>query len=117
MPPNQFPAPNGQIGETKLRIRGSRFNVVHYTKDQLSRVEESQAQKLLTFLKSLGIQAFIVTNTQLHDDRIFGNRRHSYGPSVNDFMKAGTGCHELHNIATTTGLSSKQDKLDWLVQF
>ena len=117
MPPGQFPTSNGQAGETEIHTRGSRFSVVHYTKDQLSRVDENQAEQLLTFLRGMGIQAFIVTNAQLHNDRIFGNRRHSYGPFVNDFMKAGTGCHELHNIATTTGLSSKQDKLDWLVQF
>ena len=117
MPPSQFPRSNGAEGETAVDIRGGRFSVIHYMKDKLSNIPEAHTFGLSNFLWERYFKAFIITNDQQCDDRVFGAKGHLYGPFTKDIIGAGTGKHELLNLATSRGLSNSRDKLDWIVQF
>ena len=84
MPPSQFPRAKGAEDETHVYTRGGRFSVIHYMKDKLSNIPDSHAYGLCNFLWERYFNAFIITNDQQCDDRVFGAKGHSYGLSVRD---------------------------------
>ena len=85
--------------------------------DKLSIIPENHSFGLYNCLWERYFNAYIITNDQQCDDRVFGAKGHSYGLFIRDIIGAGTGRHELLKLATERGLSSSRDKLDWLVQF
>mgnify|MGYP000305708204 CR=1 FL=1 len=117
MPPGQFPSPQTLEGEDDLLQRGARFSVYHYAGDRLCRIPETHMVLLQTFLEKKGFLAYLVTNVLQQVDKVFGAQGHSYGPYLDSIQGFGHGCHDFHEIAVGKGLSTKQDNLDWLVQF